>query len=119
MVVEQLRCAGVIEAIRISRAGFPARMPLKDFVQRFQLLVHSYHSKRLAPLASTACKLAGEAVDDCRKLMAVLATEESYQVGRTRASWAAISFIFLQFVGHPGLKLCFTTSHPPCWPQHV
>ncbi|CAE7389367.1 MYO5C [Symbiodinium necroappetens] len=29
MVVDQLRCAGVIEAIRISRAGFPARMPLR------------------------------------------------------------------------------------------
>lgn len=105
MVVEQLRCAGVIEAIRISRAGFPARMPLKDFVQRFQLLVQTYHSKRLAPLASTACKLAGEAVDDCRKLMAVLATEESYQVGRTRASWAAIRAIRgLSFVSRPRIR---------------
>jgi len=38
MVVEQLRCAGVIEAIRISRAGFPARMPLADFAKRFGVL---------------------------------------------------------------------------------
>ncbi|CAK0877893.1 unnamed protein product [Prorocentrum cordatum] len=41
MVVEQLRCAGVIEAIRISRAGFPARMPLKELVGRFAVLVRA------------------------------------------------------------------------------
>merc|ERR1719355_428706 len=41
MVVDQLRCAGVIEAIRISRAGFPARMPLAEFVQRFTPLARA------------------------------------------------------------------------------
>jgi len=38
MVVDQLRCAGVIEAIKVCRAGFPARMPLKEFIQRFRIL---------------------------------------------------------------------------------
>lgn len=38
MVVEQLRCAGVIEAIRISRAGYPNRLPHGDFVSRFEML---------------------------------------------------------------------------------
>lgn len=38
MVVEQLRCAGVIEAIRISRAGFPNKLFHKEFIVRFGLL---------------------------------------------------------------------------------
>ena len=38
MVVEQLRCAGVIEAIRITRAGFPNKMKHREFLSRFGLL---------------------------------------------------------------------------------
>ena len=38
MVLEQLRCAGVVEAIRISRSGFPNRMAIQEFVSRFGLL---------------------------------------------------------------------------------
>lgn len=41
MVVEQLRCAGVVEAIRISRAAYPNRMIFKDFSQRFLVLANS------------------------------------------------------------------------------
>ncbi|CAJ1395531.1 unnamed protein product [Effrenium voratum] len=86
MVVDQLRCAGVIEAIRISRAGFPARMPLKDFSQRFHLLVQSYSSKRLAQFSlRTPVVLGTDEVANCRKLLAsLLGADEQYQVGRTR-----------------------------------
>ena len=38
MVVEQLRSAGVVEAIRMSRAAFPNRMLLDEFGPRFLLL---------------------------------------------------------------------------------
>ncbi|CAM9893048.1 unnamed protein product [Ascophyllum nodosum] len=38
-VAEQLRCAGVIEAIRISRAAYPNRMARKEFNKRFALLM--------------------------------------------------------------------------------
>ena len=31
MVLEQLRCGGVLEAIRISRAGYPNRRTYDDF----------------------------------------------------------------------------------------
>lgn len=34
-VAEQLRCAGVIEAIRISRAAYPNRMTRKEFNKRY------------------------------------------------------------------------------------
>ncbi|EQC32929.1 hypothetical protein SDRG_09459 [Saprolegnia diclina VS20] len=41
MVVDQLRCAGVIAAIRISRAAFPNRLSLKEFTSRFAIICPS------------------------------------------------------------------------------
>ncbi|OQR89598.1 myosin-like protein [Achlya hypogyna] len=41
MVVDQLRCAGVIAAIRISRAAFPNRLTLKEFATRFAIICPS------------------------------------------------------------------------------
>ena len=35
MVANQLRCAGVLEAISVSRAGYPIRMPFADFASAF------------------------------------------------------------------------------------
>ncbi|CAN7027785.1 unnamed protein product, partial [Brassica oleracea var. botrytis] len=37
-IMQQLRCGGVLEAIRISCAGFPTRKPFFEFVNRFGLL---------------------------------------------------------------------------------
>lgn len=34
-VVEQLRCCGVLSALRVARAGYPDRKPLQGFVERF------------------------------------------------------------------------------------
>ncbi|RHY79601.1 hypothetical protein DYB28_000456, partial [Aphanomyces astaci] len=41
MVVDQLRCAGVIAAIRISRAAFPNRLSLVEFAKRFDVICPS------------------------------------------------------------------------------
>ena len=38
MVVDQLRCAGVIEAIRVARAGYPNKLPHAEVPRRFGLL---------------------------------------------------------------------------------
>lgn len=37
--LHQLRCGGVLEAVRISCAGFPTKMPFEDFVDHFWCLV--------------------------------------------------------------------------------
>lgn len=38
MIVEQLRCAGVVEAVRVSRVGYPQRYNHSQFVARYRTL---------------------------------------------------------------------------------
>eukprot|EP00930_Biecheleria_cincta_P038623 TRINITY_DN26530_c0_g1_i1.p1 TRINITY_DN26530_c0_g1~~TRINITY_DN26530_c0_g1_i1.p1 ORF type:complete len:1428 (-),score=259.66 TRINITY_DN26530_c0_g1_i1:341-4579(-) len=114
MVIEQLRCAGVIEAIRVSRAGFPARMTLKEFLQRFQILAKAAagrsfpRAQSIADPDGTASQAAAEAVASlktstdptaaCRSLVAALVPKAkqvekgahgSFEVGRTRVYFKA------------------------------
>lgn len=97
MVLDQLRCAGVIEAVRISRAGFPARMPLKEFSQRFAVVARVEAGitdpavvsiERAKAAASAVAVLASDAGDrdKSRYLISALAPEsrELYEIGRTR-----------------------------------
>jgi myosin heavy subunit len=103
MVVEQLRCAGVIEAIRISRAAFPNRLPFDEFIHRYGRLVssssdnskapHKTHRKSSATITSAATAVRPSA-SVCRALMEKLmpgcgiqtATNAppAYAVGTTR-----------------------------------
>ncbi|GMI96527.1 hypothetical protein HRI_003322000 [Hibiscus trionum] len=44
-VLQQLRCGGVMEAIRISCAGFPSRKTFREFSVRFSILAPELRSK--------------------------------------------------------------------------
>ena len=97
MVAEQLRCAGVLEAIRVSRSAFPNRLPHKEVLQRFGLLAHRAGVDLKAALTgkdsaatANACKevlhcLVNIGRDDAEKEGAA----EEFQVGRTRVYFEA------------------------------
>lgn len=72
-VLQQLRCGGVLEAVRISCAGFPTKFPFEDFVDHFWNLVPELLSRDDlddAALARAACQKA--------KL-------QGFQIGKTKA----------------------------------
>ena len=47
IIADQLRCAGVLEAVRVSRVGFPQRYPHSLFVQRYGILGgHTFDSAK-------------------------------------------------------------------------
>ena len=97
LVTSQLRCAGMIEAIRISRAAYPYRLSHSDFVARF------------SDLRSKAWMRRTNAIDDaskCRALLEEVVPEGSvpttqastahgkvkrkmYEIGRTRVYFSA------------------------------
>ncbi|NXQ29797.1 MYO19 protein, partial [Alaudala cheleensis] len=45
-VLRQLQACGIVEAITISAAGFPVRIPFQSFTERYELLRRSWGSRR-------------------------------------------------------------------------
>ena len=56
-VIDQLRCAGVVEAIRISRVAFPNKLSHERFLQRF-VLFQSYPPRSGAIVGAACSQLA-------------------------------------------------------------
>ncbi|MCO5579730.1 hypothetical protein L7F22_033590 [Adiantum nelumboides] len=52
-VLQQLRCGGVLEAVRISCAGYPTRRTFDEFVDRFGLLAPELHDESFDERAAT------------------------------------------------------------------
>ncbi|KAM7262671.1 hypothetical protein ACFE04_000354 [Oxalis oulophora] len=70
-VLQQLRCGGVMEAIRISMAGYPTRKPFDEFVDRFGLL------------APEVLDRSSDDVAACKKLLEKVG-QKGYQIGKTK-----------------------------------
>lgn len=70
-VLQQLRCGGVMEAIRISCAGYPTRKPFDEFVDRFGIL------------ASQVLDGSSDEVTACKRLLEKMGLE-GYQIGKTK-----------------------------------
>ncbi|XP_071689414.1 myosin-6-like isoform X2 [Rutidosis leptorrhynchoides] len=69
-VLQQLRCGGVLEAIRISCAGYPTRKPFDEFVNRFGIL---------APEVLDG----SDEIRACKSLLEKTGLE-GYQIGKTK-----------------------------------
>jgi len=51
-IVEQLRCGGVLEAVRVSRAGYPTRYPHDVFLARYYILSNGRSTGPQSPVFS-------------------------------------------------------------------
>lgn len=72
----QLRCGGVLEAVRISCAGYPTKMPFLDFIDHFWMLALD----------------SSQQLDDRDFVQLVLRRvlrEEGWQLGKTKVGWRA------------------------------
>ncbi|KAL7582247.1 hypothetical protein Lser_V15G41794 [Lactuca serriola] len=70
-IMQQLRCGGVLEAIRISCAGYPTRKSFSDFVTRFSILAPEVKSENYDPKVA------------CKKILAKSGLQ-GYQIGKTK-----------------------------------
>ena len=96
MVVEQLRCAGMVEAIRISRAAYPYCVLHTEFVERFGLCVsiqwtweagatHSTTSAQTTELAERSVAVLRNILpDSMHHASRAGITNKDYEIGRTK-----------------------------------
>ncbi|XP_028061806.1 myosin-2 isoform X2 [Camellia sinensis] len=57
LVLEQLRCCGVLEVVRISRSGYPTRVTHQEFARRYGFLLSEDHRACQDPLSISVAVL--------------------------------------------------------------
>ena len=75
-VVDQLRCGGVLEAVRVSRAGYPTRYPHDVFLARYHILGDSTDVTPQSPPFSPRNNM--EQVTDLKRLISKIAFDLWY-----------------------------------------
>ncbi|KAJ5647429.1 hypothetical protein N7490_003801 [Penicillium lividum] len=78
LVLDQLRCNGVLEGIRIARTGFPNRLPFAEFRQRYEVLCQNMPKGYLEGQAAAHIMLEKLGMD-----------RAWYRVGRTKVFFRA------------------------------
>ena len=83
-VLRQLRCAGMLESIRIRRAGYAVRRPFKEFFSRFRILAPHLVATGSDPDYRSLCQRLVAEVEERLSKQGVALEEKSWQLGQTR-----------------------------------
>ncbi|KAL0084675.1 P-loop containing nucleoside triphosphate hydrolase protein [Phycomyces blakesleeanus] len=105
LVLDQLRCNGVLEGIRICRKGFPNRLVFADFRKRYEILCPRQ--------ASTNCFVDGRSA--CQTLLDSLALDsEKYRIGNTKVFFKATVLAELEEIRDRKLSEYITRFQAGC-----
>lgn len=96
LVLGQLRCNGVLEGIRITRAGYPNRMMFDEFIQRYSIICDNELS---SPQNKTNCEII---------LKFVKLNPEDFKVGLTKIFFKNGILGKLEIIRDLALKNIFT-----------
>ncbi|XP_064153310.1 myosin-10 isoform X2 [Anguilla rostrata] len=80
LVLDQLRCNGVLEGIRICRQGFPNRIPFQEFRQRYEILTPNAIPRTFMD-GKQACELMINALELDRNLFRVGQSKVFFRAG--------------------------------------
>lgn len=99
MVVEQLRSAGMIEAIRISRAAYPYRLTYIEFMQRFRSLKSRqwHEDQRVRQLKGGLTKTEEQNKDSCEILLGMLMPSGPISSGNFKSKMYEFGFSRVYF----------------------
>jgi len=83
--MDQLRLSGVMEAVKIRKAGFPVRLPMEDFVKRYAVLVSlTLREQLLKGLGDDPAKAATDMFQALAELLESKVAGSEYAVGRSK-----------------------------------
>jgi len=91
--IEQLRCAGVVAAVTISRSAYPNRLDHADVKERFGPLLGTLKGKDLKEEVTYLCEKTLKHMETTKKSGAVV---KMYAMGKTRAYFRAGALEFLE-----------------------
>nr|XP_039263341.1 unconventional myosin-VIIa-like isoform X3 [Styela clava] len=74
LIARQLRYSGMMETIRIRRAGYPIRYTFREFVDRYRMILHGVHIVHERE----------EMIEICRKIMDEALGDKDWQVGKNK-----------------------------------
>ncbi|GAA5812558.1 hypothetical protein MFLAVUS_006015 [Mucor flavus] len=105
LVLDQLRCNGVLEGIRICRKGFPNRLSFDEFRKRYQVLCPDLLDREAFIDGRTACQMLVNQMQ---------LDGDKYQIGTTKVFFKATVLADLEELRDGKLSVCITKFQAYC-----